>query len=60
MEKGERVPDIRRHRKRGHTTVEFTVVAGMILATLGILTVLLATFGEYGTRVLDLVGSEYP
>lgn len=40
--------------------IEFTVVAGMLLAALAVLTVFLLTFSEYGTRVLDLVGSEYP
>ena len=48
------------HRKRGQTMVEFMVVAGMIMAALAILTVFLVTFREYGTRVLSLVGSEYP
>lgn len=48
------------HLKAGQTTVEFVVVAGMLLAALAILTVFLTTFREYGTRVLDLVGSEYP
>ncbi len=48
------------HRKRGQAMVEFMVVAGMILAALAILWVFLATFKEYGTRVLNLVGSEYP
>lgn len=47
-------------RKRGQAMVEFVVVAGMVLASLAVLTVLLLTFREYGTRVLDLVGSEYP
>ena len=46
--------------KRGQTMVEFMVVAGMVMASLAILTVFLATFKEYGTRVLNLVGSEYP
>ena len=40
--------------------IEFTVVAGMMLATLAILMLFLGTFGEYGGRILDLVGSEYP
>jgi hypothetical protein len=40
--------------------VEFVVVAGMVLASLAILMFFLGTFQEYGTRVLDLVGSEYP
>jgi hypothetical protein len=47
-------------RKSGQAMVEFVVVAGMVLASLAVLTVLLMTFREYGTRVLDLVGSEYP
>jgi len=49
-----------RSRKAGQAMVEFTVVGGMILAALAILTVFLLTFSEYGTRILDLVGSEYP
>jgi hypothetical protein len=40
--------------------VEYVVVAGMLLAAFAILTVLVYTFREYGTRVLDLVASEYP
>ena len=40
--------------------VEYTVVAGMLLAAVAILTLFLGTFGEYGARILDLVGSEYP
>ena len=40
--------------------VEFVVVAGMLLATMAIMMIFLGTFREYGTRVLNLVGSEYP
>lgn len=40
--------------------VEFVVVMGTLLATLAILMLFLGTFQEYGTRVLNLVGSEYP
>ncbi|MEI6516527.1 MAG: hypothetical protein WCO77_11150 [bacterium] len=40
--------------------VEFVVVMGTLLATLAILMLFLGTFREYGTRVLNLVGSEYP
>lgn len=47
-------------RRSGQAMIEFTVVAGMLLAALAILTLFLATFGEYGVRVLGLVGSEYP
>jgi len=40
--------------------VEFMVVAGMVMASLAILWVFLDTFKDYGTRVLNLVASEYP
>lgn len=46
--------------KSGQAMVEFVVVAGMLLATVAIMLVFLGTFREYGTRVLNLVGSEYP
>ena len=46
--------------RRGQATVEYIVVAGMLIATLAILVVFLATFREYGGRVLDLAASEYP
>ena len=39
---------------------EFVVVMGILLASLAMMTLFLGTFREYGTRVLDLVGSEYP
>jgi hypothetical protein len=47
-------------RKAGQAMVEFTVVAGVLLATIAIFMFFLGTFGEYGGRILDLVGSEYP
>ena len=40
--------------------IEYVVVAGMLMAALAVLTLLLDTFHAYGTRVLDLVASEYP
>ncbi len=46
--------------RNGQAMVEFLVVAGMMMAAVAILMVFLGTFREYGTRVLDLVGSEYP
>jgi len=46
--------------RSGQAMVEFVVIAGMMLATVAIMMVFLGTFREYGTRVLDLVGSEYP
>ena len=48
------------HTRSGQAMVEFVVAAGMILAALAILTVLLVTFREYGDRILNLVASEYP
>lgn len=50
----------RRAGRTGQTMVEFVVVAGMLVAAMAILMVFLGTFREYGTRILDLVGSEYP
>jgi hypothetical protein len=44
----------------GQALVEYVVIAGMLLATVAIMVVFLGTFREYGNRVLDLVGSEYP
>lgn len=46
--------------RRGQAAVEYLVVAGMMLASLAILVVFLATFREAGGRALDLAGSEYP
>ena len=44
----------------GQAIVEYVVIAGMLLAALAILALLLGTFTQFGTRVLNLVGSEYP
>lgn len=46
--------------RRAQTTVEFVTVAGMLMLVLVMLALLLFTFKEYGGRVMDLVGSEYP
>ena len=40
--------------------LEYIVVMGMLLAAMAILVLFRNTFLEYGTRILDLVGSEYP
>ena len=39
---------------------EYVVVAGMVLASVLVLGLLLYAFKEYGGRILDLVASEYP
>ena len=40
--------------------VEFTVVMGLLMGTLLMLTIFLYTFREYGGRILNLVGMDYP
>ena len=49
-----------RRRKAGQTMVEFVIMAAMMSLMLVILSLLLYTFKEYGGRVLNLVGSEFP
>ncbi len=50
----------KRGSQRGQTTVEYVVVAGLLLASLAILSVFLETFQEYGSRILEMVASDYP
>ena len=49
-----------RTARSGQAATEYVVVAGMILASVMILGLLLYTFKEYGGRILNLVASEYP
>ena len=44
----------------GQAMLEYVIVAGMLLATVGIMAVFLYSFKEQGGRVLDLAASEYP
>jgi len=46
--------------RAGQAMVEYVVVAGMLVAALLIFYFFLGTFKEFGTRVLNLIGSEYP
>jgi hypothetical protein len=46
--------------RSGQAMVEYVVVAGILLASTAIMTLFLSVFRDYGTRVLNLVGSEYP
>jgi hypothetical protein len=46
--------------QRGQVMIEYLVIAGMLLATVAILAVLLYVFKEQSGRVLDLAASEYP
>ena len=45
---------------RGQAMAEYVIIAGLLMASLGILTVFLVTFQEYSGRILALVSSEYP
>ncbi len=47
-------------RRAGQTTTEFVIMTAMVTLMLVILSLLLYTFKEYGGRVLNLVGSEFP
>ena len=46
--------------RRGQTTVEFTVATGVILSLIVLLSAFLYVFKEYGSRIIDLIASEYP
>ncbi|MDD5678101.1 MAG: hypothetical protein PHW60_08955 [Kiritimatiellae bacterium] len=48
------------HSSRSQALAEYVIIAGLLVASLGILTVFFVTFKEYGSRVLALVSSEYP
>ena len=45
---------------RGQAMTEYVIIAGLLMASLGILTVFFVTFQEYSGRILALVSSEYP
>lgn len=49
-----------RVQRSGQATTEFVTVMGLLMLVLVMLALLLYTFREYGGRVMDLVGSEYP
>ena len=46
--------------RSGQATAEFVTTLAMLTLTVVVLALLLYTFREYGGRVLNLVGSEYP
>ena len=47
-------------RRSGQAMIEYVIVAAMLMSTIAILAVFLYSFREFGGRVLNLVGSEYP
>lgn len=46
--------------KYGQAMVEFLIIAAMLVLSVTILSAMLYTFKENSSRVLNLVGSEYP
>ena len=44
----------------GQATVEYAIVAGVLVAVVAIMGLLLTTFGNYGERVLEMIASDYP
>jgi Tfp pilus assembly protein PilW len=50
----------RSRRERGQTLLEFTVMLAMMLSVLTILGLLTGVLGDYGWRILSLVGLKYP
>jgi len=46
--------------RSGQAMVEYVVIAGTLLASFAIFYLFEGTFKEFGTRVLNLIGSEYP
>ena len=47
-------------RREGQAVLEYVVTAGIMMALVAMVALLLYTFKEYGGRILDLVASEYP
>jgi len=55
-----RAAGARRLGRRGQALTEFVTMVGLLMLVGTMLALLLFTFKEYGGRVLDLVGSEFP
>ncbi len=47
-------------RPRGQALTEFTIMLAMMLSVVLMLVFFLAVFTEWGWRVLNLIGLEYP
>jgi hypothetical protein len=58
--KGNRMKHDVQRRRSGQAVTEFVTMLGLLMLVLVMLALLLFTFREYGGRVMDLVGSEYP
>jgi hypothetical protein len=46
--------------RRGQTMVEYMILTVMLVFSLSVMAVFLFTFREFGSRVLDLVASDFP
>lgn len=46
--------------KTGQVVLEYVIVAGILVAVVSMMALLLYTFKENGGRVLDLIGSDSP
>lgn len=46
--------------RRGQAAVEYLLVAGVLLATVVIISIFLHSFKEQSDRVLNIAASEYP
>lgn len=44
----------------GQATLEYAIVAGVLVAMVAIMSLFLAIFSGYGERVLDIIASDYP
>lgn len=44
----------------GQATLEYAVVAGVLVAMVIIISLFLTTFSDYDKRVLDIIASDYP
>ena len=47
-------------RRSGQATVEYAVIAGLLVASLAIFVFFLGAFQAYGNRILNIIGSGYP
>lgn len=47
-------------RRSGQATVEYAVIAGLLVASLAIFVLFMDAFQVYGDRILNLIGSDYP
>lgn len=47
-------------RRSGQAAIEYLVVAGVLLATVVLISVFLYSFREQSDRVLNIAASEYP